>query len=81
MTQQDFESETFEYLMDKAVKEYPPVTQNNARQIIRSQIIHNANKMRRSPSETAAQKLEQVGIPVDYKASDAGEPPKHAQDE
>jgi len=67
----NFTAETFETIISK----FPAASYNNSRNIVRTY----ANKMRRSPSETAAHKLEQVGIPVDYKASDAGEPPKHAQ--
>lgn len=69
MTQQQFRAETYESILMK----FPPATQNNSRNIVRTY----ANKMRRSPSETAAQRLESVGIAVDYQSSDAGEEPKH----
>jgi len=73
MTKDEIILETIESVIDQ----YPGATQNNQRNLVRNLINRNANKMRRSPSETAAQRLESVGIAVDYQSSDAGEEPKH----
>jgi hypothetical protein len=58
--------------MQKTLEQYPHSKINNARQIVRSELI----KMKEKPSSAQAQKLEDMfGIVCDFSDKDWGEPP------
>lgn len=54
--------------IDKVLKNFPPSSQNNAREIVKGIVL----KFKKSPNTYWAKRLEEVGVDVDFNNLDNG---------